>query len=86
MLADHLAHIADAARALRLGIAGPEHFGRTRSPGLDGGADFALTDAVTVADVEGRLSQTTFTLLAYANAVANHLQVAKRQCAPDKQR
>ena len=82
VLADHLAHVADAARALGLGIAGAEDFGRARGAGFDGGADFALADAVTVADVQGGLLSDDDVLVSNANAVANHLQVAIHQSEP----
>ena len=53
LLADHLAHVADAARALSLRAACTEDFGRASGASVDGGADFALADAVAIADVQG---------------------------------
>ena len=51
---DHLAHLADALGALGLATLVTEHVGRAGGPSVDGGAHFALADAVTVTNVQGR--------------------------------
>ena len=50
-IVDHLAHLADAAGALRTALVAVEHVLRTRGARLDGGGDVALAQTVAVADV-----------------------------------
>jgi hypothetical protein len=50
---DHLAHLAHALGALGLTALVAEDLGRTAGARVDGGAHFALADAVTVANVQG---------------------------------
>jgi hypothetical protein len=50
---DHLAHLAHALGALGLTALVTEDLGRTAGARVDGGAHFALADAVTVANVQG---------------------------------
>ena len=52
-LVDHLAHLADAAGALRTALMAVEHVLRTARARLDGGGDVTLAKAVAVADVQG---------------------------------
>ena len=77
-LGDHVAHVAHALGALGRGAAATEHLGRPRRALVDGGADFALTDAVAVADVQGTdprwRNSPDDRDIADANAVATHLQ------------
>ena len=58
LLADHLAHVADATRALGLRAACTKDLGRAGGASVDGGADFALADPVTVTDVQDGLLPT----------------------------
>jgi hypothetical protein len=51
---DHLAHLADALGALGLAALVAKDVDRARGASVDGGAHFALADAVTIADVQGR--------------------------------
>src|SRR5262249_11949960 len=53
-LVQYPAHVADAARALRGGVAGPENLRRTRRAGGNRPADLAFADASAVADVHER--------------------------------
>ena len=81
VIVDHLAHVADAARALGPGLAGDEHLDRTLGASFDGGADLALADTVTVADVQGGPLDNGV-LVSNANAVASYLQLAGRDFQP----
>ena len=58
-LVDHLAHLADAAGALRLAAMRAENLGRLAGAAFDRSADLALADAVTVADVHGQTRLST---------------------------
>ena len=52
-LVDHLAHLADTARALRPALVPVEDIPRPRRTRLDGGGDVALAQTIAVADVHG---------------------------------
>jgi hypothetical protein len=54
LLLDHLAHVADAARALGLALVGGEDMRGFAGAGIDGRAHVSLTDAVAIADVHER--------------------------------
>ena len=54
ILVQHLAHVADAAGALRPTFAGVEDLRRTRGPGRDGGAHLTFPNAIAVTNVHGR--------------------------------
>ena len=52
-IVDHLAHLADAAGALRTALVAVEDVARPRRARLDGRSDVTFAKAVAVADVQG---------------------------------
>ncbi len=50
---DHLAHFTDAFRALRFALIALKNFAGTGGAGFDGERDVALSQTVTVANVQG---------------------------------